>query len=435
MANTGKNNSKSSASIRTDGSLLEEFVSDGSHACFAEIVGRHTVMVRDVCLRRLNCSSDFEDASQAVFLILLTKAPSLLHHNSVGGWLHNVAKNVCQNANRVQAKRRSHEREAAEMNQRETDMDHHGQQIKHVLDDELDRMPEKYRLPVLLFHLEGHSQEEVAELLGIQRATVAKQLARAREMLRSRLARRGIATSVAALVASLTPGTSSAGEAAELVTSTVQAARMLAEGKSSASGALSAKAAALAKGTSQMLMIAKMQTVTLTLVAIGLLVAGGVVAVQRIAKADETPAIVDPTQGLPSDIAAVVTENESTAATPADDTEAPADAQPPMAESDTATVQAPIAVEPAPSNPYADANAAIMKELADGALEPSDIPCLERLANSNEQARLAFVDQLLDSVEQTKRLQRKLPSIVHAVVGLAPKMRQAVRVLLLETRR
>src|SRR3954466_1279462 len=103
--------------------------------------------------------------------------------------------------------RRTHERQGGEMVATVSSDDHSWSELRPVLHDEVNRLPEKYRVPVILCYLEGKTNEEAAQLLHWPVGTVKGRLSRARDLLRSRLTRRGLALSAAFLVTALSNGT------------------------------------------------------------------------------------------------------------------------------------------------------------------------------------------------------------------------------------
>ena len=274
------------AETKDDGTLIRDVVESGSQASFQQLVERHSAMVLGVCGRQLGEGQDAEDAAQAVFVVLWKKAADLRKRNSIAGWLHRVARYVCMDARKAQRIRQQREREAAQMSD-QNECDQTWSEIQEYLDDELNRLPEKYRLPIILFHLEGRSQEEIAVLLHTKRATVATRLSRGREILRSRLVRRGVTVSVTALVSILTTETCSAAVPSGFVTATTGAATLFAAGKLAAGGALTAQTAALSNGAINMLLIAKIKTAAAVVVTATILAGGGAAVVQHVAQAEQ----------------------------------------------------------------------------------------------------------------------------------------------------
>jgi RNA polymerase sigma factor (sigma-70 family) len=181
--------------VRTDQQLLQQFLSgpgESAEAAFIALVERYGAIVRRVCIDVLGCSHEGQDAAQAVFLVLARKARSIRKPESLGPWLHGVAIRVARRAKSEAARRRAAEHRKAEMT-REHDFDESGPDIMdHVeLHAEIDRLPEKYRQPIILCYLQGQTQPQAAQTLGWPLGTVQIRLHRGRERLRSRLTRRG----------------------------------------------------------------------------------------------------------------------------------------------------------------------------------------------------------------------------------------------------
>ena len=207
----------------TDGQLVAQFLSDGEvrEAAFRALVVRHGPMVLGVCRRILNDPHAAEDAFQTTFLVLVKKAGTLRDRELLTNWLYGVAHRVARRSKVDAMKRRTVESRVPGMTEREGDLDR--AELRAVIDEEISRLPEQFRVPLVLCHLEGLQHQEVARRLGCPVGTVESRLSRARERLRSRLARRGLAPTAGMLAWALTP---SEGSAAlyPLVESTVQAA-------------------------------------------------------------------------------------------------------------------------------------------------------------------------------------------------------------------
>jgi RNA polymerase sigma factor (sigma-70 family) len=186
-----------------DNSLLDQFVAARDGAAFAALVVRHGLMVLGVCRRLLEHEQDAEDAFQATFLVLARRAESVRNREAVASWLYGVAVRVARRVRSEKARRRQREQQMARPADAVTNTAHDSGELRAVLDEELDRLPERYRLPLLLCYLEGRTNEEAGRLLGWPVGTVKGRLARARDLLRGRLARRGLAPSAAVLTAVL----------------------------------------------------------------------------------------------------------------------------------------------------------------------------------------------------------------------------------------
>jgi len=173
-----------------DAELLDRFARRGDQAAFSALVTRHGALVLGVCRRVLGDEHAAEDASQAVFLVLARKAGSVSRPDRLAAWLHGVAVRTSRRAKTMTARRRSREALAAS-SPRQTE-DSPADDLRRVIDQELARLPEKYRAPVLLCDLGGRSIDEAAGVLGWPRGTVGTRLRKARGVLKSRLTRRGV---------------------------------------------------------------------------------------------------------------------------------------------------------------------------------------------------------------------------------------------------
>src|SRR5262249_7367725 len=156
------------------------------------LVRRHGPMVLRLCLGILQNEQDAEDAFQATFLILNRKAPSLRPRVSLGGWLFRVAYRTAQKAKIGAARRRKHEGCAAPGWVADPLAQITVREAHEALDRELARLPDKFRVPLVLCYLEGLTRDEAAHQLGWSPSTLKSRLEQARERLRLRLASRGL---------------------------------------------------------------------------------------------------------------------------------------------------------------------------------------------------------------------------------------------------
>jgi RNA polymerase sigma factor (sigma-70 family) len=196
----------------TDGQLLARFAvghSDVAEAAFAILVERHGPMVLRVCRNRLGNDDDAEEAAQAVFLVLARKAESVRRAEALASWLFGVAGRVAAKA-RVRAARRRHAERQRAIPATQTAAPSEPPQSWPELYEELERLPEIYRRPIVLCHLEGHTYEQAARQMQCPVRTVQTRLARGRERLRQQLTRRGVTLSAAGLATALTPEAASA---------------------------------------------------------------------------------------------------------------------------------------------------------------------------------------------------------------------------------
>src|SRR5258706_363545 len=186
---------------RTDAQLMAAFLDRREQEAFEALVRRHESMVLNVCTRVLRDEHGAYDAAQAVFLVLARKGSSIDFQRPLGPWLHHVAYGVAVSARREREARRARERNAMTAERFRPSPDGADDALRELLDGELDGLPEKYRRPLLLFHLEGKSLEETARALGSPTGTVGAWLSRGRELLRRRLAKRGAGALSGALLA------------------------------------------------------------------------------------------------------------------------------------------------------------------------------------------------------------------------------------------
>jgi RNA polymerase sigma factor (sigma-70 family) len=210
----------------TDAVLLERFRRGRDEAAFAALVRRHGPLVWRLCRRLLGDDQAAEDAYQATFLVLVRKAKGLRLRTALAGWLYGVARRVAFKARARAARRRRHETPAASLFATDHRSDPLAQvsarEVLTALEDEVARLREVYRLPVVLCGLEGLSQEEAARRLGWTPGSVKGRLERGRKLLHARLARRGMMLSAALAVVEVTRG--AAGVPATLEATTIQAA-------------------------------------------------------------------------------------------------------------------------------------------------------------------------------------------------------------------
>jgi RNA polymerase sigma factor (sigma-70 family) len=207
----------------TDGQLLGRFRAHREEAAFALLLQRHGPMVLGVCRRLLRHEQDAEDAFQATFLVLARSADSIRSQDSLGTWLHGVARRTALRARGQAAARQAHEQAAAERPGTDPGEEAGRREMRALLDEEVGRLPEAYRAAVVLCYLEGKTHEEAAGQLCWPKSTVTSRLVRARELLRRRLEGRGLAVCGATVFAALAEGASVPVHAG-LVLATVRAA-------------------------------------------------------------------------------------------------------------------------------------------------------------------------------------------------------------------
>ncbi len=235
----------------SDAQLLEWFVSsrdDSAEAAFEELMIRHGPMVFGICNRVLQDVHDAQDAFQAVFLVLANRARSIRRKDSVASWLFGVAQRVAARARSRAARRRAIDQAAAArvndcyvLPDKDSD--------RETVHEELDRLPERLKAPVVLCYLEGLSYDAAAHQLDLSEGVLRGRLSQARKRLRSRLAQRGVAVPAGLLAA----GASTQVQAAipeALIRSTIQIAHDLTSGNA---------AAVLAKGVLNSMLVSQLK--------------------------------------------------------------------------------------------------------------------------------------------------------------------------------
>ncbi|HKI30904.1 MAG TPA: RNA polymerase sigma factor [Gemmataceae bacterium] len=257
----------------TDAQLLDDFVQRRDEAAFELLVWRHAALVLGVCRRLLHDRHEAEDAFQATFLVLIRKAASISNRDSVGSWLHKVAVRIAHRARAQAAKRCCRALPGEDIPAREPTDEVLWRDLRPLLDEEVNRLPEKYRRPFVLCYLEGNTNEQAAEQLGCPRGTVLSRLARGRERLRVRLARRGVVLSGTLLATLLIHTTSEAAVPAALVSVIVKAAIPFAAGNVAA-GLVSARAAAWTQGVLKAMLLTKLKISTALVLVAALAVTG-----------------------------------------------------------------------------------------------------------------------------------------------------------------
>jgi RNA polymerase sigma factor (sigma-70 family) len=188
----------------SDGQLLALFVKHRDGDAFEALLNRHGPMVMGVCRRVLLNYQDAEDAFQATFLIFARKAGAVNAQDSIAGWLYRVAYRTALEARARIARRSGKEQQVDHIPHPTIETDESQRELLALLDKEIDRLPDKYRVPVVLCEIEGRSSKEVARLLGVPGGTLAWRLSQAKKMLAKRLARHGMTLSVGALATTVT---------------------------------------------------------------------------------------------------------------------------------------------------------------------------------------------------------------------------------------
>jgi multidrug efflux system membrane fusion protein len=265
----------------SDAQLLDRFAAHRDEAAFELLLWRHARLVFGVCRRVLHDLHDAEDAFQATFLALARHAGRITKRQAVAAWLHQVAYRVALTARRQRGRRDAREKLIGGADRvavsPQVEAPSENQELRRVLDEEIGRLPERFRAAVVLCYLEGKSVDEAAVLLGCPRGTVASRLARARQRLRARLDGRGLAVTAAlALLAQA----EAAPRPLALIPTLTAAALRYAGGVAVADGVLSTRITALTEEVVRAMFLHKLKTSLILLMAfLGILLAGGGVAI------------------------------------------------------------------------------------------------------------------------------------------------------------
>jgi RNA polymerase sigma factor (sigma-70 family) len=294
--------------------LLERYLERRDETAFEALLTRHGPMVFGVCRRMLDNQTDAEDAFQATFLVLVRRARQLGPRDAIGPWLYGVACRVALRSRAQAARRRRFQPIAEGMPAVAADGAREDFELGEVLDQELSRLPSKYRSPLVLCYLEGQTHEEAARLLRWPVGTVKGRLARARDLLRRRLARRGLAPTASAFTSYLGRDATAAPHRL-LLERTARSSWKVATGQSTAQ-VVSTSITSLVEGVLTAMMLNKFKGVGLAVLISCLTITGAAVMARQDAKfkAELPKAVVD-TASLPK--AALKGESEPKAAAPA----------------------------------------------------------------------------------------------------------------------
>jgi RNA polymerase sigma factor (sigma-70 family) len=249
----------------SDRQLLKCFAKGHDEAAFALLVRRHGPMVHDTCRRVLGHEQDAEDVFQATFLILARKAGAI-RQADVGGFLYRVAYHLAVRARGDAVKRRRREQRAEAPSAPDLMGEVTWREVRQVVDEELQRLPEAARSALVLCYLEGKTLEEAAHLLSWSKSTLRRRLDHGRELLRRRLLARGLPP-MAALTASLFAEEAAAAMPATLLSATVREA---------VAGSVSPAVAALVEAGAAPVSVSKARVVMVLLLAVSLLSGAGV---------------------------------------------------------------------------------------------------------------------------------------------------------------
>jgi RNA polymerase sigma factor (sigma-70 family) len=320
----------------SDAELLERFTTGESadrEAAFAAIVDRHGAMVLAVCRRVLGNRHEAEDAFQATFLVLARKARTIQGRNQLASWLHGVARHVALDARARTNRRRAHEKRLISMGlSKPTDQARtETAELRNILDEELARLPERNRIPLILCELKGLSRSQAAARLGISEGTLSSRLARGKARLRDRLARRGLTLSAAALASGLAGETQAILVSPALIDSTIKVAALAAAG-SSLTGVVSTSVVTLTQGVLKAMLLSKLK------LGVGIaslaLITGGLGVAQTPAPSSGQPASPDRLEAVEKKLDLLIEVLRASAVAPAPIAAAPRPGAAPVATQD-----------------------------------------------------------------------------------------------------
>jgi RNA polymerase sigma factor (sigma-70 family) len=270
-----------------DAELLERFVAHQDEAAFAALVQRHGPLVWRVCRAVLRHDQEAEDAFQATFVILARKAGSVRDPKALSAWLHGVAAQIARRAQRGAVRRRAREERARDLPPPTPIAEGAWRELQAVLDEEVEHLPDKLRVPFVRCFLEGHCQAEVARDLGCRPGTVSARLSQARKELLGRLAQRGVSLSAALTAVVLSRDAAGAALPSALAPLTVQAAVACTAAQGALAGVLSTRVAALVRGGVSSMYLTRGKVIAALLVCAGLLAAAAGVLVPKSAVGSE----------------------------------------------------------------------------------------------------------------------------------------------------
>jgi RNA polymerase sigma factor (sigma-70 family) len=253
-------------------------------------------MVLGVCRRVLGNHQDAEDAFQVTFLVLVRKAALLRQPERLGNWLFGAAYRAALEIRAASASRRARERQVRDMPEPQVAAEQPDllRELRPILDQELNRLPEKYRTPLVLCELEGRKRREIARQLRIPEGTLSSRLATARKLLASRLARRGLALSTGVLGLALSSDCASAQLNGALLDSTVHAAVLMAAGAMPAPGMITVRVAAATEGVLRTMLLNRLKMLTAILVSASAILVLGALSYHALSEPAQAAQVGDP---------------------------------------------------------------------------------------------------------------------------------------------
>lgn len=257
----------------SDRELLDRFLAARDESAFTVIIERHGPMVFGVCRRSLPDFHDAEDACQATFLVLARKAASVRKKAALSSWLHGVACRVAANLRRDQTRRQARERAAGAREPVDPAAEVTWRELQTSFDEELQRLPERLRTPLILCYLECLTRDEAAQQLNLSPTTLHGRLEHARRLLRQALSKRGLTLPAVMFAAVLGDNAARAALTPTLVVSSTKAAVLLATGQAVTEGVVTNQVLALAREVIKSMFLTQLKLATAAVLCAGLLVA------------------------------------------------------------------------------------------------------------------------------------------------------------------
>jgi len=270
-------------STLSDRELLERFAQGRDESAFAALVQRHGALVKGICWRILRQAQDVEDTFQATFMVLARQAAAVRWQESVGSWLHTVAYRLARQVQRAADRQRATAAPCVVEPGPDSCSAAAWQEMCALLDEEVQRLPARYRSAVLLCYLEGQTRDQAAQQLGWSLRTLDRRLEQGRELLRERLARRGVTLSSTLLLAGLAHNSTTV--SAAQADAAVRAGSHFAAGQLAEAGGFSAQAALLANGALRTLSLARARLAAALLLTLGVLAGGAALLAQHARQA------------------------------------------------------------------------------------------------------------------------------------------------------